>query len=576
MKKFALKTLTLIVACMLASTSLVACTDKNDSSSDAKTGDSSTTEGSSVPEQSDTPKGYIKKGFNEETGKYDPPITLTTIAVEKVANSIEYNDVNKSQTDNVWTQEFYDRFGIEVKYNWIVDQTQYDTKYNLMLSSGDIPDFFQVSPSNIGKLLEADILSDLTKAYENAPTTLSKYASMCSDISFEVASKEDKLYGIPHTPPGVSDCMVMYMREDWLKKLNIPEPKTMEDVLEISKAFAQQDPDGNGKADTVGLSVGSDPLSETNMRGFYNGFHAYPTIYVEDENKNLVYGSTMPQMKDALKVLQDLYKEGAISKEFGTEDYNKRQELFTNGKVGVWFGQYWNPLAFLQNTINDDENAVWKTYPIFSIDDKDVKSQAAGGVTGYYVVNKKCEYPDALLMMMDLFAYNFLENTDFDVYSKFINDPKGNEIQYLSPVLTDDNFNRGLKVSDDFIGYFNKTIDINNVTPETRGVIERADLYRKGDISHWEWDFIYSEDGPFPILNTYSEKGLVEYDKMLGSFSDKTLKQMVVANKILQEATTNIIKGKDANSFDEAVEKWRSVGGEEMLKEANEWYAQYK
>ncbi|MDG0808862.1 hypothetical protein [Cohnella rhizosphaerae] len=40
-----------------------------------------------------------------------------------------------------------------------------------------------------------------------------------------------------------------------MKKLNLQAPKTMQDVLNISHAFATMDPDGNGKPDTIGLSL---------------------------------------------------------------------------------------------------------------------------------------------------------------------------------------------------------------------------------------------------------------------------------------------------------------------------------
>ncbi len=45
------------------------------------------------------------------------------------------------------------------------------------------------------------------------------------------------------------------IRKDWLAKLGLKEPKTVEDLYTVAKAFTEQDPDGNGKKDTYGLII---------------------------------------------------------------------------------------------------------------------------------------------------------------------------------------------------------------------------------------------------------------------------------------------------------------------------------
>ena len=45
------------------------------------------------------------------------------------------------------------------------------------------------------------------------------------------------------------------IRKDWLAKLGLKEPQTVDDLYTIAKAFTEQDPDGNGKKDTYGLII---------------------------------------------------------------------------------------------------------------------------------------------------------------------------------------------------------------------------------------------------------------------------------------------------------------------------------
>ena len=46
-----------------------------------------------------------------------------------------------------------------------------------------------------------------------------------------------------------------FIRKDWLDKLGLEQPKTIDDFYNVLKAFKEQDPDGNGANDTYGMIV---------------------------------------------------------------------------------------------------------------------------------------------------------------------------------------------------------------------------------------------------------------------------------------------------------------------------------
>lgn len=48
--------------------------------------------------------------------------------------------------------------------------------------------------------------------------------------------------------------MAMFWRKDWLDKLGLEVPKTLDDYEKVLTAFVEEDPDGNGKKDTAGLA----------------------------------------------------------------------------------------------------------------------------------------------------------------------------------------------------------------------------------------------------------------------------------------------------------------------------------
>lgn len=73
---------------------------------------------------------------------------------------------------------------------------------------------------------------------------------------------------------------LLWLRTDWLTKLGLSEPKTWEEVLQISNAFTTKDPDGNGKADTFGIALSKDIINGyPSLNGFLNAYGAYPRIW---------------------------------------------------------------------------------------------------------------------------------------------------------------------------------------------------------------------------------------------------------------------------------------------------------
>ncbi len=128
-------------------------------------------------------------------------------------------------------------------------------------------------------------------------------------------------------------------------------------------------------------------------RIFFNGYHAYPSHWIKDQSGKLVYGSVQPEMKTALKQLQDMYKAGQIDPEFGVKDPDKENELVTGNKIGMAYGLFWLASYPLKSAAVKDGKLVqdWAVYPIASVDDKPAMTQVGLGVSSYYVISKKAK-----------------------------------------------------------------------------------------------------------------------------------------------------------------------------------------
>ena len=106
---------------------------------------------------------------------------------------------------------------------------------------------------------------------------------------------------IPATVPKASGMSQMWIRQDWLDKLGLEPPKNLEELKKVARAFIEQDPDGNGKKDTMGI-VGpskSGLLSGTdgNLYGLdpiFAAHKSFPLYWLKNDQGEVVYGSTQP------------------------------------------------------------------------------------------------------------------------------------------------------------------------------------------------------------------------------------------------------------------------------------------
>jgi putative aldouronate transport system substrate-binding protein len=121
------------------------------------------------------------------------------------------------------------------------------------------------------------IIEDLTDYYPWASDNV-KHNLEYSPVTLEAASWDGRLYAIPAPANIVANICFLWMRNDWLKWLGLKPPKTTDQVMALARAFTRNDPDGNGKADTLGFPL--DYFVVREAKGFFNGYGAYPSVII--------------------------------------------------------------------------------------------------------------------------------------------------------------------------------------------------------------------------------------------------------------------------------------------------------
>jgi putative aldouronate transport system substrate-binding protein len=234
-------------------------------------------------------------------------------------------------------------------------------KLNLMVASGDIPDVFfgqsdAYSRSIYDKLGQSNRIWDIRPYIEN-------YKNIYELVKPELTlfQTKDKNYFIPTQTGKGNDAIHsapsgLFLRDDLLKKLNMPYPTTSEEVYTYLKRCKEEIKTIDGKPIipyTLDENLGG---IENLVVGFYpfkNGDRGF-TFDANDNFKVKNYAYTdSPELMEAAKFVNKLYREGLIEKEALTQKKAQFQEKISSGRVAAMSNSWWDT-----NTLSDNAKAV--------------------------------------------------------------------------------------------------------------------------------------------------------------------------------------------------------------------------
>jgi putative aldouronate transport system substrate-binding protein len=404
-------TMILLVFVLVAST-LIGCSGGNN-----EAGDNNTTTNNKG--NTDVPEDT---GLPMTNGKYDPAVTITTVA--GVGPNIKFKE-GETIEDNVHTRWAKDRLGIDIEYLWTTSTVNeaFDTKLMLSLSANEkLPDIINVPVSGTiaqelidsGKFREVGSLFD---EYANA-----EWKSAMAEVSHEWSpyTRNGEKFGIPSLDYQNMNDKVLWIRQDWLDKLKLSAPTTLQELETVMEAFKTQDPDGNNQNDTVPLALAlkSIPNAWIDSGFIYGMFGTLPETWMKDDAGNLVYGSIQPGAKQALGKMAEWLEKGYIHKEAGLHDEMKASQLFTAGNAGIVVGPTWVHSWPLKEVEVNIPGAKVEPYGLPTGPDGKAGRLGALAHNRVTLINKDMEHPEIF------FTYtNYL-------YAHYANPQPGSEFEY--------------------------------------------------------------------------------------------------------------------------------------------------
>ncbi|MCU6709931.1 extracellular solute-binding protein [Paenibacillus sp. J5C_2022] len=217
-----------------------------------------------------------------------------------------------------------------------VTWSDYNEKFNLWATSGELPDLF-VTDLTLSTTYNTWVQQNIIRPL---PDDLSPYPNiekLLKQPDLAPLQKDGKFYFVPRQSKLTADDFALergfIVRKDWMEKLGFKTPTTFEEYKALFKAFAQMDPDGNNKDDTVGLTTNHVPLLQSLFLGSVPELtESYSWL---QEDGKWIPSFVSKNMIDGIVQFRQLYEEGALDKDFAILKTGDGGDKFAQGLAGA-------------------------------------------------------------------------------------------------------------------------------------------------------------------------------------------------------------------------------------------------
>lgn len=513
-------------------------------------------------------------------GKYDPPITVTTIHTAN--DGAFWFAEGETLEDNVYTRRYAEQLGINYEFKWTCPGSQAAEKMNTMLTSGDLPDFLSVDRTTFEKMYAADLLEDITvPLIEYASEYTRKYLTGDYSYLLDTVTKDGRYYGITNGFSYQDGGDMLWIRKDWLDKLNLKTPETMEDLEAVMEAFKTQDPDGNGVDDTyaVAMSASSQNAWQWTLgNAFFNMFNAYPNVWYENSKGEIESGlfgeESRERTRAALEKAAEYYQKGYFPQDFATMDADMQNEDIFNGKCGIFVGDVWGAYWPLILHLDHDPEADWIAVPVVSGPYGEGKiARDAAQTQNILVATKGCEHPEALVKMTNLY-HDLNNNPETMEFGTFNTNPEDNNQPFLMYPLNiyNPSFNYEGHIA---IKEAEKTGNTDGLCEAYKQFYDQAQAYEnEGDKAGFPAYRSYLTEGSsFEVIETYLDNKRIVFNEYTAEETPFMIENGPTVKKMYDEMAIQVITGKaDITAFDSFMQSYDEIYGTKATEEVNQWF----
>lgn len=505
-------------------------------------------------------------------GKYEEPIHLTVLSQDfKTANN-NYdagNPMRASATKNTWINAYKDYLNIDVERQIAEDEDSLTALINTAMASGDLPDVIICSKEMFYTLVENGVLQDLTAAYEGyAQKRLVKDALDSLDM-WDSCTVDGELLAVPNVNNFYNNTQILWVRQDWLNKVGMEAPKTIDELIAVATAFKEAKLGGEN---TIGLAM-SGSSDYSNFGAILNAYGNIYHCWQQKEDGSYEYSMVSDTAKEGLLKMQEIYALGLIESDFAVCDDKAVAEQIANGRAGMYFASGWHCVTDMKTNMMNDPEADWIPVAIPTVDGERVYQRTNAMCNRMTCVTTACENPEAIFKMMELEQHMYTEPND-DEIPLYYTDPADGFNYWDLRIFR--NFGRG-----DFDFYrselINEALDSGKSLEEVPPVIK--DFYSQClaalDGDRAMKGRLICQTKSYPL-----QKTLVDGGWCVPEYGGPVTETMSIYEKTLQDdvysAMVKVIMGEDISVWEKAVSDWYANGGKTITEEVNAYYDSLK
>lgn len=447
----------------------------------------------------------------------------------------------------------YDTINLDIQWT---AASAYDEKVTAAMGANEYPHAMLVKTRNSSVIQnsKAGTFWDITDAFtktdpkyiseENPEGYVYPYLAQANPTINRNISVDGRIYGV-YTSRELGRQGVT-IRKDWLDKLGLDIPKTVDDLEEVLRAFTEDDPDGNGKDDTYGMIVTVYLEGPLNNLAVWMGA---PNEWGYDEESQSWKPMFMSEAYfNALTKMREWYAAGYINKNMATLDSNDWDNDFLNGLAGVQIDVADRAKKNATNIAGNNPDAEVDVFGYVTKDENTApRVWPTTGYGGYYVFPKSTvgteEDLDFILSVLDECNSEYvLDLCNYGIEGRnYTLDEEGKVVKNTEPSLVQEyadlpQFSMGI-------------VPIQLKTAYTNKVDEKLQS-------------VYDDNKNYAVVNPMEPYTSDSYS-MSGTQLDA----------IIEEAQVNYITGGiDEDGYREAVEQWMKMDGDLVCKDYQDAY----
>lgn len=451
---------------------------------------------------------------------------------------VQSADINQDK----WVKAFDERYHADVTIK-LLDHKRFKEEMQMMFASGDIPDVVKGYDGYTHRAMcnsvENGVFQPLDEYLANAEEKYPNLMNAIPEEAWAYNKYDGKIYGIPVAYLSNTSRRATYIRKDILDKTGLDIPTTLDETIELLRAFKEQ-----------GVEypyAGREQWNYTDM--FFGAFGVNPSTWNLDKDGNLVPDMIRPEMKEALEFIRMLNEEGLMDPESLTTNSSDWLNKIYAGKVGMFDHNVTQIASFnssLQQNVPDGEFIMIPS-PVGPYGDKGAYKYAPALESIYFSNNFKDV--DRFLELLDRMCTEEEQNyLSYGIEGENWTRKADGEVEFTYPdtILGEDEI-RFRK----FLGLIRDDSYDPRLTPFIPGGDQIVDWLETTGV----------EEG-VPNIEPGNLTSLEAHPELRPGSCD-----------LFFEMSAKIFYGQEPlEAFDTFVEAYKSRGGDEIIKEATEVY----